>query len=480
LLGLGPGRPETLPFTCGERVFWLEEPRILRHLNALRPSGYFPESWRKVSAREALELAPQCRVYYYRYNSRLAPLFWGPFMGRLNSALVTRAAAGSSGRDSARKGRKGVVFLPGTGRQLLHIELAQAFDRAGFDVVELSLWSKDRQNSLAEWKLALAGRKPALALSVNFRGLDPEGEIFWLCRALGTAVAVWCVDNPWNLLSGIPLPWWKEAPLFVTDASFIAPLKNEGARTVYCLPLATSPHMWHTKKESNWNWLSPRPLFAGRSAFPEQAAFFAAARVPRDMLATMRKRSLDGADSPANASHFHRWMEKLNLSPWPGQAIRRAGLGADICSRARRARWISAALPAGLRLIGDEGWRVILPEANIEPPVDYYTALPTRYFRTVILNVTSLLLPHSLSQRHFDVWAAGGALLSDATPGLEIFPPELTRPIILEKPEDFASRMAEMRADPKTGQLCEQWRDLLRREHGYEHRVARICEYLGI
>ncbi|MDR2056419.1 MAG: DUF3880 domain-containing protein [Desulfovibrio sp.] len=483
LFGLGPGRPEALPFTRDKRVFWLEEPRILRRLNAARPPGAIPESWRKVSVRQALELVPCCRIHEYRLNRRLAPRFWGPLMGRVAAA---RAGMGKNFNRGARdgEGRQGTVLLPGSDRQLLHQELVHALRSAGFGIVELPLrpGGRNSQHTIAVWEEAIVRYRPVLALSVNLRGLDPEGEIFWLCRALGVAVALWCVDNPWHLLSSLPLPWWKEAALFVTDVGFIPALQRAGARTIHHLPLAAAPHMWRQDSELRSERLPQTPLFVGHSAFPEQSRFFAAARVPQDMLArALQKQPAAGRpDSPADAPQFHWWMEKLRLSPWPGQAVRRAGLGADICSRARRARWISAALPAGLRLIGDAGWRNFFPGIEIAPPVDYYTALPSRYALSAVLNVTSLLLPRSLSQRHFDVWAAGGLLLTDATPGLEIFPPELARPVILERPEDFAPRFASLRADPGTRRLRAQWRDILRREHRYENRVARICEALGL
>ncbi|MDR1660392.1 MAG: DUF3880 domain-containing protein, partial [Desulfovibrio sp.] len=457
LFGLGPGRPETLPFTRGKRVFWLEAPRILRRLNDTRPPGRIPENWLKTSVRQALELAPRCRIYEYRLNRRLAPQFWGPLMGRIAAERVNmdrkpngeancgalRRPAGCAGSG---EGRRGTVLLPGTDRQLLHQELVRALRGAGFGVVEPPLWpgGKNSQLALTVWEETIVRHRPVLALSVNLRGLDPEGKIFWLCRALGMAVAVWCVDNPWHLLSSMPSPWWKKAALFVTDASFVPLLQRSGALAIHHLPLAAAPHMWRQDGELRCERLPQTPLFVGHSVFPGQSRFFAAARVPQDMLAQAMRAWLadDRPDSPANAPQFHWWMEKLRLCPWPGQAVRRAGLGADTCSRARRARWIGAALPAGLRIIGDDGWRNFFPGMDISPPVDYYTALPSRYARSVVLNVTSLLLPHSLSQRHFDVWAAGGLLLTDATPGLEIFPQELTRPVILERPEDFAPRFA--------------------------------------
>ena len=72
--------------------------------------------------------------------------------------------------------------------------------------------------------------------------------------------------------------------------------------------------------------------------------------------------------------------------------------------------------PAGLVVVGDKGWKHHLPpgppETPLLPPVDYYTTLPGLYrAASYTFNVTSLLLPGGLTQRHFDVWRAGGFLL---------------------------------------------------------------------
>ena len=162
--------------------------------------------------------------------------------------------------------------------------------------------------------------------------------------------------------------------------------------------------------------------------------------------------------------------------------MRCVGLGAEICSQANRARWVRAGLEAGMRVVGDAGWQDLLPGLEVLPPVDYYTVLPDIYRRAgAVLNVTSLLLPQSLSQRHFDVWAAGGLLLSDATPGLRLFPEALTRPVTLSSPADLLPRLAALRADPaRTRELRQAWREHIRSGHAYSHRVAQLRGILEI
>ena len=495
LLGLGPGMPEKLLFAQGEvggaRVFWLDEPETLRRLEGARPGAgrrSLPRHWQQVTPEDAVALAARCSVFFYRPGLRLAPDFWGPLLGRLGAARLgvrtRRTVIEDATKHVPEEDDRRPVLLPGTERQLLHQELRQALDEAGFGpVLETVPECRDTESLLTPWENLLAGSNPALLLSVNLRGLDPEGRVFYLCQALGVPVAVWLVDNPWHLLSGLRLPWWQEAALFVTDESFIPGLRAAGARRVFYLPLAVAPQMWRDLPDENEaaDLAQNPPLFVGRSAFPERERFFAAARVPQS-LEQEAHTLLAHPGGPAEGPHFHWWLRKSGAAPWPGQDVRCAGLGAEICSQANRVRWVRAGLGADMRVVGDAGWQDLLPGLEVLPPVDYYTTLPDLYRRAgAVLNVTSLLLPQSLSQRHFDVWAAGGLLLSDATPGLRLFPQELTRPVTLSRPAELLPRLAALRADPaRARELRQAWREHIRSGHAYRHRVAQLRDTLGI
>ena len=381
------------------------------------------------------------------------------------------------GAPLGRAGR-GAVILPGNDRQLLHLEMREALQGAGFaPVVETPPRIAGPCGMAGVRQVLATGKKPVLVFSTNLRGLDGEGRMFHLFRALGIPVAIWFVDNPWHVLSSVRLPWWREASLFVTDASFIPHLRAAGAKRVHHLPLAVPAHMWRPVADLSE---SP-PLFVGRSAFPDRERFFAAVDVPEDLLVRARA-LLDRADGPAQGPQFHWWRCQLDAPPWPGAKVRAAGLGAEICSRMNRARWVGAGLDCGLQVVGDEGWKSLLPDCAVLPPVDYYTELPELYHRSrATLNVTSLLLPHSLSQRHFDVWAAGGFLLTDMTPGLELFPSHLLKPVMLRRPEDLPSRLENLAAHPaRARRLRLAWREHLRERHTYAHRVEQIVRTLDL
>lgn len=524
LLGLGPmlgeegnaALPQHLPQLAGASgVFWLESPHITRIAQAWRehaglpPREPLPGGWREVSTEQAFHLAAQCRCCIYTPGVRIDPDFWGPLLGQVDAAHVlpqeflhphpdcSRTGAHGTGFYSGPGLKKtaisprGPVLLPGNDSQLLHQELRASLVSCGFGPICEAVpqpavgpgeaHPAGRDSFAARWQTFLQAGKPALLLSVNLRGLDADGRIFQLCRALDIPVALWFVDNPWHVLSGVRLPWWKDAHIFATDARFVDSLRAEGARRAFHLPLAVAPHMWRDL-DSAASKMEP-PLFVGRSAFPEKERFFAAAGVPQ-ILEAEAANILEASAGPEDAPHFFWWRDKLGGTLWPGYDVRRPGLGAERCAQANRRRWLLAAgagKGGGVRVIGDEGWKALLPGVEILPPVDYYTALPGEYARAeAVLNVTSLLLPCSLSQRHFDVWASGGLLLSDATRGLDIFPPELTEPMRLRGPQDFMPRCAWFRAHPQAAvELRRAWRAHLREQHGYAQRIQSILEALG-
>lgn len=455
VLGLGPGVPGQLRGHA--EVHWLEAPEVLAQIQTVPPPG-----WRRLDLRELESyLGQHCEdtaIYFYASGLKAAPAFWGPLLAKIHVALLPAPVP--------RKGRS--AWLPGNAGQLVHAELAMALEACGFDRVHTAE-AADAVLLPECWQ----GEKPHLALSVNFRGLDGKGRIFELLRAMRIPVAVWLVDNPWHLLSGIELPWWKETDIFVTDPTFLEPLRHAGAAKTHFLPLAAAWHML--------DWQGPRscgkPLFVGRSQFPEKKSFFAGVRANGALL-EQAARMLARGERP----DFHWWARQYGVALWPGKGGRPPGLGAEECSCQWRAQWLRALAPYNPTVIGDSGWSRFLPQLKISPPVDYYKSLPAYYANAVCsVNATSLLLPGSLNQRHFDVWAAGGFLLSDATKGLELFPRELAEPISLATPQELAAKIDYYAANPGPRlELANSWREVIAREHTYACRLRELLEKVGV
>lgn len=453
ILGLGPKGEPPLDIPDNAQVYWLEAPAISEAIKAAAPPH-----WQQADIDEAIKLASACNVYFYMPGSQLAPDFWPGLLAEIELAASPSFATANNTR----------AWLPGNNTMLLHQELRQALHQCGFE----HIYEASSTPTASVLREIFANGIPKIAISVNCRGLDAEGRIFSLCQALGIKIAIWFVDNCWNILSSIPLPWWKQACLFVTDKSFLDSLRAYGAENAHFLPLAGSPHMAEAKAVS---CKKDKPLFVGRSAFPDKGKFFAGVHIEHEIW-NKAVELLQNGQSP----DFHWWGKECNKSLWPGKAGRIPALGADNCSALRRSLWLSAATAHGLRIVGDNGWRNLLPAAKIYPPVDYYGSLPRLYANAeCCLNITSLLLPESLSQRHFDVWLAGGYLLSDPTRGLDIFDQGLVENMKLENPGQFGERLDWLKSNPARRQeLIGAWRRLIISRHLYAHRIRKILEII--
>jgi hypothetical protein len=477
LLGLGP-EPERLAelvpglSSASGRVRYLEVPDLAAQLGE-DWRGRIPPACEAVPTDALADAAQDTRVVLYRPGPRLYPDFWGPLLARLHMALLPQ--------DTTLDQR--LVWLPGGEGDLLRLELREAFEALGYRVRLLP-------DETALRGLLAGGERPALYLSVNFKGLDPLGEAAHLLEAAGAKLAVWCVDNPLHLISGLRARFWTRVPLFVTDDWFIEPLQTLGAANVRHLPLAARAadiagdalRPDQAFADPAFADLADRLVFVGRSAFPGKADFFAGCATPAAAW-TEAERLLAAGGRP----DFGWWLARLGIDRlWPGTDARRAGFCAEETGKAWRTACLAAAhagLAGALTVFGDEGWRELLPEGtDLRGPVDYYAALPRiAASASACLNCTSPLLPHGLTQRHFDTWAWGGLLLTDATPGLLLFPADLTRPVTFRTPQDIAPRLRALQASASEAEgLKRAWRSELAARHTYAHRVRSVLEALEL
>lgn len=462
LLGLGPNPaeladdPRVIP-----PVYWMECPRFASYMPQTEWDWGIPKDWIRLYSVE--NLPASATVWLYRANTRLFPSYWGPITARV---LSIQAASGVSRPDAA--DASAVVLLPGSEMQMLTSELEAAFRAEGFTPVRLPV------NDIAAVQKILADTRPVLYLSINFRGMDADGLIYHLLREAGVPVAAWLVDNPWHILSRFRQPWWRQVSLFVSDDWFVPGLKDHGAASVYHLPLAA----WDMDLTPTSPLPETRLTFVGRTFFPEKNAYFAGCSIPPGLLGEARH-LLGSTVSP----DLSWWLSRLSPSSlWPGNEVRTAGLCADNMSMERRSLWLFYAARFGLTVYGDPGWIALLPRTvQFCSPVDYYHGLGAIYAAArYSLNITSLQLPHGLSQRHFDVWQSGGFLLTDPTPGLSLFPAELTEPVTVPSPAEFRPVLRRLDKDsPLRTHLQYAWRAHLAGHHTYRHRVQRVLEILA-
>ncbi len=436
---------------------------------------------------------PCAALWWYGHNTRLFPDFWWPILGQVlaQSHAMTYEKNTTTG--------KPVILLGVTPNQLLEQELTLAFTALGYEVMPVrkgGFSQVHRQTNIAQnphealrdvLTEVLHSGRVALFFSLNLQGLDAHGQDYALLHALRIPVALWFVDNPWHVLAALRLPWWKKCAILVTDASFIPALLQEGAEKVLHIPLATAQHMWQAQEEAhkaqyrnNNNILAatkPACIFVGRAAFPQKERFFAAAKVPSELFAMAQKHIIAGEHAP----HFHWWAKAMQVhSFWQHAQLRHVGLGAEQSAQCQRMHWLQSFLPHHVAIFGDATlWQKLLPQAPthvFHENVDYYGELSALYAAApAVLNITSLLLPAGLTQRHFDVWAAGGFLFSNTTDGLNIFPKELVQAMAFSRAEDAKSAVQHMSHSTKE-ELKMGWQEHLRAKHSYEIRMKFVLE----
>lgn len=452
ILGLGPdpgALAASLPSDA--RVSYLECPALFDQAgDAWRQA--IPASWQRVDSFDPLA---DRNMLLAKAGPKLFPGFWAPIQAAL--LLPQPAPAGKAGRRTC--------LLAASPGSTIAPDVAWALGEEGWVA---------RSVEQPEVLRYLEDAHPDLFLSINFTGLDRYGEFQAVLARAGVPTAVWCVDNPFLSLSGVKTNAWKELTLFVTDDWFLEPLRELGAHRVHHLPLGAARHFFGA--EPDRPELAEAFLYVGNSAVADKELFFSGRSIREERLG--RARDLLAAGGRPD---FGWWVDELAMARlWPGLQARSPGLGAEEATRAWRVAVLDRAAATGrLVVCGDEAWRDLLDgSCRFLPSVRYRGALPGLYASArFVIGAASLLLPHGLSQRHFDVWAAGGCLLTDNSPGLALFPRELVAPITYHTAQAVVDVARALEAE--RGDLMAAWRDLIGREHTYRNRVRHLLGIMG-
>ncbi len=455
-LGLGVN-PANIPvnFPKNSPVYFLESPQFLSQVDK-KWHTLVPTNFQQINQNELEKiLAYKPTIHEYMPESRIFPTFWSSVKAQIlayNFESKTRQT----------------VFLAAEETALIKKELEKAFFQADMLTVSLA-----RILTAKELYEMICLHSPLFWLSINFSGLDSLGENIALLRACGIPVLVWCVDNPFHLISRFRSELWKECELLLTDGWFVPCLQNFGAK-VWHLPLATDPTIFKPCEKEEEKGL----FFVGSSSFPGKEKFFAGCRFEERLALEAEKLFKIG-----NRPDLDWFLQKLGKPEnWFSFEWRERGFAAESCNLAWR-QYVLKYLneQETVQIFGDKNWKNIIPKANLYGNVDYYSALPDLYARAEFsINLTSLQLPKGLTQRHFDVWAAGGFLLTDKTQGLLLFPNRLTKLISFSTPEQAWKKIVALRRSPLLKQELKQaWQQEILDRHTYLHRVRQILEIVA-
>ena len=267
---------------------------------------------------------------------RLFPSFWGPLTARCRWRKI--AVAGTPAPERS-------AIVPASRDDLLAPEVCAGFAEAGATVrpdFRPETWARPCPSLLRD-------HRPKLLFSINGKGLDPHGEVFHLLEAAGVPVVIWCVDNPFNLLSGLASPFWKRAWLCVTDASFAGPLHEHGARRVLHLPLAAWPGMFEDAAPCREQGLGGPPGLRGPLGLPGPGQVSLPAAPCPTIWPDRPRTCCAGVSGPTSTGGGAGW-----ASPSCGRARPCAGAGAR---RVAHVPGLAGGLPAGLFRAAPDGLR---------------------------------------------------------------------------------------------------------------------------
>lgn len=334
--------------------------------------------------------------------------------------------------------------------------------------------SRDHLKSLFE---ALVTFKPDFILTANLAGMDVDGVLARFYADLEIPHATWFVDEPRTIVMGKHTFASPYAVAFTWERAYVDYLKRAGFAAVEYLPLAADLAYFDAAPASEWRLGT---TFVGSSMtdfaaheferLREWPALEAAVRAALDSGAVTHERFGQGIESIIDESILQSVDE---------HGRRQAELVCFI-EGTRRLRYTTVAALAqdGLDVYGDDGWRA----AGIasQPSVDYAASLPALYRSSrVNFNITSIQMPTAVNQRVFDCPAAGGFLLTDAQPDLEMLfdaPRETARFTGLDDARDLIRYYTEH--DTERIAITRRARERILQEHTYEHRLRTITERL--
>ena len=333
---------------------------------------------------------------------------------------------------------------------------------------------------------------PHLILNPNGAGLQFNSVFPGLAEAERIPLVVWFVDTPSMCLPRLVPPGSEFNLMLSYDLSHVATLRGMGYGHVEYLPLGTDPRKFpapagpgHVEAEFAAGYVGN--LFTTQLTLGKQTLERLARDFPSDDRAAFEQLLEEGVKPFSRLGQLDetpwQWLERTaagRLSD-PEKQLRAAahylapmiGHGAAAAQRRRLARELDR---LGLHVWGDAAWRDTIDPERCHPPLPY-EKLHTVYGRCgVNLSVSHVQNVNSVTQRHFDVPACGGFLLSDwrACMG-DLFDvgEELVAFHSFEEARALAERYVGDGAERR--RIAERARRRVLAEHTYVHRVEALA-----
>ncbi len=382
---------------------------------------------------------------------------------------------------------KRVLLMAGE-RSMVVQDCREGFEALGWETRQELFGDASHQGPEAHEHLALGIRsfRPRAVISINQAGCDREGFILAALKEAGIPAVIWYVDNPFALLPEDRPSMVREAALLASfDSSYVEALRERTGVEALHLPLGTNPGRFKPSgtKDAEADWpiafiggLDLERIARGREALRQEAPS-ALKRVDEAVRALRSSPFPSAHEALENRAAGGEWND---VSPeLRSRIVRLAEMEA---SAKRRIEIVTALREEGIRVVGGEEWKAYINSGHWIPPVDYLTDLCGLYRRSrIVLNISRYQLRAGVTQRVFDVPAAGGFLLTDRTTELERYLLPGREAAVYDDLEDLKEKAAFYLAhEEERAAMALKARQRILQEHTYPERIHRIIAALGL
>ena len=352
-------------------------------------------------------------------------------------------------------------------------ECARGLEKLGHKVFPIALG----EDFIKRLLNLLVMTKPDFLITVNHLGFDEEGKLTALLTDLKIPFASWYVDSPTYVLKNDTKNVSNCCLMFCWDSWYLASIEAMGFCQPVRLPLATDPEIFFPVSR-NSNSITKTPLsFVGSSM--EYLTNKWSNKFSSDYYQSVKEKAV----TRQLESRLHS-MSDILVEMGENERGDLVDLEAALIwesTQVYRLELITALLPLGLVIYGDNGWeRYVDRELALRPQVDYYRELPAVFNSTYVnFNATSFQMKYAVNQRVFDVAACGSFLLTDRMSDMDDFFETGTESICYDSVEEAAALCAYyLRKDREREKIATAARKRVLADHTYEKRMSVLVAHM--
>ena len=368
----------------------------------------------------------------------------------------------------------------------VYADLPPALAALGIRTVGLPVPAdRDKAAFLDALLRAILDFRPDFLLTLSHCGVDAQGTLAALLADLRLPLASWLLDSPDLIVTPFPDAAGEAIVVFSCDAAALPAIRQAGYRHVRALPLAAAPGRGAAAAPAT----PPADglTFVGADYVAETGRRLQRGRFGRELTVLVRRLAERSLAAPArDITGLFRPEEARQRAAWQAMSpSRRQDFALAVLCRADtlgRTAVLRRLAPLEPRIVGPATWKRLLPDLGDrwQPPT-YDDAAVTALFRAsaVNLNITSRHMHGTPNQRVFDVPAAGGFLLTDASPQLAALFEPGTEVATYDGAHDVVSRCQRyLRDAPARTAIMAAARRRIAHEHTFGHRLAVILQTL--